>query len=54
MAVLAQEARVIVSSNESKSQELKTKLDALTVFEKVRLRLVRSNPLPNGLMDGIH
>ena len=41
MGFMAQEERMIVSNNESKSRELKSKLDALNVFEQVDMHQPR-------------
>jgi hypothetical protein len=46
MGFMAQEERMIVSSNETKSRELKSKLDALNVFEQVRLQFSHHPTLP--------
>ena len=36
MAILAQDERMHIAAAEAKQRELKTKLDALNVFEQVR------------------
>ena len=40
MGILAQDERIVIAANETKTRDLKVKLDALNGFEQVRIAFV--------------